>query len=83
MTKAQTQLLNSVSPEFQKVIIKMAEDLKPALQDIHNSPQTSQNYYIDYMRLLSYKPKYKKIMAIALLYAGANPSGIEAAIKFV
>jgi len=32
---------------------------------------------------LSTKPKYKKIMAIALLYAGANPSGIEAAIKFV
>ena len=82
MTKAESSI-NLLSPELKKVIIDIAKDLKPALDDIHNKPATTQNYYADYMRILSYRPQHKKLIAIALLYAGANPSGIETAIKFV
>jgi hypothetical protein len=35
------------------------------------------------MRLLSYRPKYAKILALAMLYEGANPEGVEAAIKLI
>jgi hypothetical protein len=75
--------INGLSPELKKVVIDIAEDIKPALDDIHAQPATTQNYYADYLRLLSYKPKHAKMLALAMLYAGANPNGVEAAIKLI
>ena len=82
MTKAQS-FIDSLSPELQDAIKKMAEDLSPALDAIHAKPQTTKNYYGEYMRVLSYRPKYKKTIAIAMLYAGCNPDGVAAAVNLV
>ena len=75
--------VDSLSKELKDTVISIAETIKPALDDIHANTPTTQNYYGDYMRLLSYKPERKKVMALAMLYAGANPQGIEAAMKNV
>ena len=82
MTKAQS-FINNLSPELQEVIKKLAEDLAPALDAIHAAPPTTKNYYGEYMRVLSYQPKYKKTIAIAMLYAGCNPDGVAAAVNLV
>ena len=81
--KAKTNLSESLSPELKKAVLSIAEALAPVLEEIHNSPATSKNYYADYMRILSYKPDSIKLLALALLYAGANPAGLEAALKLV
>jgi len=73
--------INKLSPELQKVVIEIAGTIRPALDEIHAMQPTSQNYYAAYMRLLSYNPKHAKLMAIAMLYAGANVQGIESAMK--
>ena len=75
--------VNALTPEFRKMIVDISETLKPLLDDIHASYPTTQNYYGDYLRLLSYKPEKAKIIALALLFAGANPQGIEAAMKLI
>jgi len=79
-TKSQS-FIDGLSPELQQVVKSISETIKPALDDIHAGAPTTQNYYGDYMRLLSYKPERKKIIALAMLYAGANPAGVEAAVK--
>jgi RNA binding exosome subunit len=81
-TKAKS-FIESLSPELQNVVKSISETIKPALDDIHASTPTTKNYYGDYMRLLSYKPERKKIIALAMLYAGANPAGVEAAVRNV
>jgi hypothetical protein len=78
--KAQS-FIDSLSPEMRQVIIEISEVITPALDQIHSSPATTQNYYGDYFRILSHKPERAKILALAMLYAGANPSGIEAAVR--
>lgn len=50
--------------------------------------QVSKDYYAEYMGILNRatqgKPKgYTKLMAISMLYAGCNPSGINAAVKIL
>ena len=75
--------VDSLSKELRDAVINIAETIKPALDDIHANTPTTQNYYGDYMRLLSYKPERKKVMALAMLYAGANPAGVEAAVRNV
>ena len=79
-TKAQA-FIENLSPDLKKIIIEIAEDIKPAIDAIHAQAPTTQNYYGDYMRLLSYKPKHAKLMGLAMLYAGVNPQGLEAAMK--
>jgi hypothetical protein len=81
MTKAES-FLSEMSPEMQAAIKQIAEGLKPVLDDIHSGPAMTQNYYGDYMRILSYKPKHIKLMGLALLLAGANPIGVEYAVKY-
>lgn len=81
-TKAM-QSFEKLSPELQAVIKSIAEDIRPMLDNIHKRPATTQNYYGDYMRILSYKPEHKKLMALSMIYAGANVYGIEAALKFI
>lgn len=75
--------VDSLSIELRDAVINIAETIKPALDDIHAKAPTTKNYYGDYMRLLSYKPERKKVIALAMLYAGANPQGVEAAVKNV
>jgi len=75
--------INSLTPEQQEAIKTIAETIKPALEAIHEQPATTKNYYGDYMRLLSHKPQHSKTLAIAMLYAGANPYGVEAAVKLI
>lgn len=82
MTKAQT-FVEGLAPELKQVILNMAETLRPLLDDIHSRPPTTQNYYGDYFRLLSYQPERHKVLGLALLYAGANPDGLQAASRLM
>ena len=83
MNTKSMQYFDKLSPELQTVIKSIAESIKPILDDIHNRPATTQNYYGDYMRILLYKPEHKKLMSLSMIYAGANVYGIEAALKFI
>ena len=82
MTKAQ-QFIEKLSPELKNAVLSIAETIKPALEQIHAQKPTTKNYYGDYMRLFLHQPKYAKILALAMLYEGANPEGVEAAIKLI
>ena len=82
MTKA-NQFIENLSPDLKSAVLNIAETIKPALNEIHAQQPTTKNYYGDYMRLLSYRPKYAKLLALAMLYEGANPEGVEAAIKLI
>jgi len=80
------QPISTLTEETQKAVKSIAETIAPLLEDIHSKPATTQNYYGDYMRLLNYaakdnQPGRVKLLAIALMYAGANPFGVEAAVK--
>ena len=77
------QFIDNLPPELQKAIISIGEGIRPLLKDIHAKPPTTQFYYGDYFRLLSYKPEKAKILALAMLHEGANPNGIEAAVKLL
>ena len=82
MTKA-NQFIENLSPDLKSAVLDIATTIKPALDEIHAQSPTTQNYYGDYFRLLSYRPKYAKLLALAMLYEGANPEGVEAAIKLI
>jgi hypothetical protein len=82
MTKAQS-FVEGLSPELKQVVINMAETLRPMLDEIHERTPTTQKYYGDYFRILSYRPEHHKVIALALLYAGANPEGLEAAVRLM
>lgn len=82
MVKAQT-FVEALSPELKQVILNMADTLRPVLDEIHSMPPTTQNYYGDYFRLLSYQPERHKVLGLALLYAGANPDGLQAASRLM
>ena len=82
MTKA-SQFIENLSPELKNAVLNIAETIKPALNEIHAQQPTTKNYYGDYMRLMLYKPKYAKILALAMLYEGANPEGVEAAVNLI
>lgn len=82
MTKA-NQFIENLSPDLKSAVLDIATTIKPALDEIHAQSPTTQNYYGDYFRLLSYRPKYAKLLALAMLYEGANPEGIQAAVKLV
>ena len=79
--------LSNLSPELLQAVNSIAETIKPIIEDIHSKQATSQNYYADYMRILSYQQHkgkgYVKLLAIAMLKAGCNPMGIESAVKNV
>ena len=75
--------INNLSPELKNVVVEIAETIKPAIDEIHATQPTTQNYYADYMRVLSYRPKQAKVIALAMLYLGANPDGVSAAVKLI
>ena len=82
MIKA-NQFIENLSPELKSAVLNIAETIKPALDQIHAQTPTTKNYYGDYMRLMLYKPKYARILALAMLYEGANPEGVEAAVNLI
>lgn len=82
-TRAQAELLSRFNPEQRQAIKELGESLRPTLDKIHARVPSTRNYYGDYMAILSERPEYAKIMALAMLYAGANPQGIQDAVKFV
>ena len=82
MTKA-NQFIENLSPDLKSAVLNIAETIKPALNEIHAQQPTTKNYYGDYMRLMLYKPKYARILALAMLYEGANPEGVEAAVNLI
>ena len=77
------QFIDKLSPELKKAITEIGKTIRPALDAIHATPPTTKNYYGDYLRILSYKPERAKVLALAMLYEGCNPAGIEAAVKLV
>lgn len=83
--KTMNKAFDHLTPETLTAVKSIAETIQPILDDIHAQKPTTQNYYGDYMRVLSYATKKGegrvKLLALAMLYAGCNPSGIESAIK--
>lgn len=79
-TTANEVLLASLSPELQQALKGAAKALEPVLEDIHSHYPSSKDYASDYLRVLSYKPREAKFLAVAMLYAGANPFGVAKAI---
>jgi hypothetical protein len=73
--------------EIDALIADLAEDLKPAVQEIEGSIKTTQNHYGRYMSLLSLmgdgKPDLMKILGVALIKAGANRGGVNSAMKIL
>ena len=76
----------SITPELKKVIISLSEQFKPILEDVHNSNATTKNYYGDYLSILSQFSGNNgkvKLIALSLIYAGANVHGVESAVKIL
>ncbi len=68
--------------EVHALIIDIAQDLKPIVANIEKSPETTQHHYGDYMAAIGeYKSPHNKIIATALLVAGANIHGVKSACK--
>lgn len=84
-TKSQHNILSSFSPEAKNAIIELAKTVTPLLDEIHANEPTTQNYYGDYMNLLSTRQNKgeQKLLAIALLYAGVNYEGLIVASKIL
>ena len=78
--------LSSFSEEAQQQLKQQAETIKPIVEEIHKQQPTGQNYYSDYMRviglLMNKRPNINaKTWGVLFLIAGANPIGIEHAVK--
>ena len=66
-------------------IASLAEDLRPEVKRIEASPATTRGHYGDYMSMLSAlapdSPTMRKLVACALLEAGANVDGVRDALR--
>ena len=71
--------------EAKQNFIETAEIIKPMINDLHSRQAMHQNYYGEYMALISklngMKERGVKYWAFVCLIAGCNPLGIEAAVK--
>ena len=65
----------------------LVDDLKEVVLTIEKSPKTTQNHYGRYMSLLSSlshgDARMSKIIALALIKAGANRQGVASALQLV
>lgn len=87
-TTAQINLIKNLSPETVTIIKQLAKIVKPLVDNVHEAPQVSKNYYAEYMSILSRSASnkgigYIKLMAITLLYLGCNPDGVSNAVKLL
>lgn len=67
-----------------EAIKDIATDLKPVVQEIETGYETTQNHYGRYMSILTmagHEPSNMRLIALALRQAGANESGLKAAMK--
>lgn len=79
-----TYMKTEENAQLNKLIEELANDLRPIVQKIENSTKTTQDHYGKYMELLSYlgdDPNHKRLMALALIDAGANLRGVHAAMN--
>jgi hypothetical protein len=79
-------LLSSFSDEARTQLLQQAETIKPILDEVHSHQATGQHYYSDYMRIISLLRSKRpnvgvKVWGVLFLIAGANPLGVEAAVK--
>lgn len=87
-SKAQQSIASNLSPEAVAMVKDLAETVKPLLDEVHSLPKVSKDYYAEYVGILGRATQgktqgYLKLMAISMLYAGCNPSGINAAVKIL
>jgi hypothetical protein len=83
--KIQETILDKFTPQAKNAIMELAKTLTPLLDEIHASSPTTQNYYEDYMNILATRQNKseQRLLAIALMYAGVNPKGLESASKIL
>lgn len=77
---------NLVTPELKQAIVNLSNEFKPILEGIHNCTASTQNYYGDYLTILSQFSGNNgkiKLVALSLIYAGANVHGVESAVKIL
>lgn len=88
MTTAQQSIEKNLNPETLHMVKELARILKPLLDATHNQKPISKNYYAEYMAILGKvvenKPAaYIKLLAVAMIYEGCNPDGLNAAVKLL
>jgi len=68
--------------KIEALVKELAVDLVPAVSKIEASVATTQNHYGDYLSILSVPKSQteRKLVALALLEAGANRNGIVSAM---
>ena len=62
----------------------VGEEITKMVQNKHDFPQTTQNYYGGYLQILSFLKECKVNLSMAgliLILAGANIEGVKSAIK--
>jgi hypothetical protein len=74
-----------MSAEFTEAVNRLAAAMRPALDELHKYPASTKDYYGDYMDILSRQPSagHVKLVALAMIKAGANVYGVESAVKLI
>lgn len=75
--------IEELDGESKEQMTLLLNELIPWVEEVHSSPPTTKNYYGDYMRIMSYQPRFAKAIGIMLVAAGANPDGVKAAYHIV
>lgn len=79
--------VDSQQAKLDAMIDDLVPDLKPIVQRIERRTRTTQNAYGDYMNLIVQLGKddarMRKLIALALLKAGANKAGVRSALKVI
>lgn len=71
-----------ITPAADRLIDDLAADLRATVRQIESGPETTQGHYGDYLSLLSHFPTDRQnIVALALVRAGANVTGLGAAVR--
>ena len=82
----QTETQTKQKAATEALIADLAGDLKPEVERIESSIQTTQNHYGRYMSLLTGFGDTKQklyLISLALIKAGANRQGIASALKII
>jgi hypothetical protein len=81
--KAAHVFVDCLPKELGEAIVSIANEIRPIVQEIHSFHPTTQNYYGDYLRIMSYQEKYSNVIEMALLIAGADPKGVQTAHNII
>lgn len=75
----------NTSPELAQAVTTLADSIRPLLQEIHDTPPTTRNYYGDYMAILAGTDSQQRryLFALAMIEAGANVEGIRDAMNLL